>query len=227
MMWNKIKYALWQLTKCRPDLRVLLRRSKYQPDQSVSFAIAAIALGAKIAKADGRVTRTEVRTFREFFDIPAHEEKNVARLYDLASRSSSGFEYHAATVARLFRNDKAVLEKLLEVLFAIAVSDGKVEDEEEMFLERVSDIFGISDTAYERIRRMSLSVLESDPYRVLGVDPADSLDKIRDAWRQRVMEYHPDRLSGQKLPESARRLATQRIAAINAAWDEIKARTSG
>src|SRR5262245_17648572 len=53
----------------------------------VAFTIAAIALGAKMAKADGLVTRDEVDAFKQVFHIPAEEAENVGRIFDQARRS--------------------------------------------------------------------------------------------------------------------------------------------
>ena len=39
----------------------------------VAFTVAVIALSAKMAKADGKVTRDEIAAFRERVDIPAAE----------------------------------------------------------------------------------------------------------------------------------------------------------
>jgi DnaJ like chaperone protein len=93
----------------------------------VAFSVAMIALSAKIAKADGVVTQDEVRAFRQIFSIPPAEERNVARLYDLAKQDTAGFEAYAEKMAALCgdgRTDCAVLEDILDGLFHIAKADG-------------------------------------------------------------------------------------------------------
>ena len=47
--------------------------------RKVAFSVAIIALSAKMAKADGVVTENEVNAFREIFDFPDDQAKNVAR----------------------------------------------------------------------------------------------------------------------------------------------------
>src|SRR3712207_2201625 len=66
-----------------------------------AFAIAMIALFAKMAKADGVVTRSEVDAFCRFFTIPRGEEANVSRVYNLAKQDVAGFEAYARDAARL------------------------------------------------------------------------------------------------------------------------------
>ncbi|MDP6067220.1 MAG: TerB family tellurite resistance protein, partial [Alphaproteobacteria bacterium] len=56
--------------------------------RQVAFTIGVIALGAKMAKADGVVTRDEVAAFREVFHVPPAEGKNVARVFDQAKKDS-------------------------------------------------------------------------------------------------------------------------------------------
>ena len=61
-------------------------------ERSVSFAIAVIILGAKMAKADGQVTRDEVAAFREVFIIPKGEEKKKVACLILCAQTSPDLE---------------------------------------------------------------------------------------------------------------------------------------
>jgi len=67
--------------------------------QQIAFTTAVIVLSAKMAKADGRVTRDEVDAFKELFQIPADEMKNVGKLFDEAKKDAKGFEPYAALLA--------------------------------------------------------------------------------------------------------------------------------
>ena len=67
-------------------------RAATPPEKSVAFTIAVIALGAKLAKADGAVARSEVAAFRRVFIIPRAEEKNAARVFDLARQDVAGYD---------------------------------------------------------------------------------------------------------------------------------------
>ena len=65
-----------------------------------------------MAKADGVVTRNEISAFKSMFRVPDHETKNVARVWDLARKDSSGFEIYARQIAKLFNPSSPVLEGL-------------------------------------------------------------------------------------------------------------------
>ena len=58
----------------------------------VAFTVGVIALGAKMAKADGVVTRDKVNALKEVFKIPAGEMKNVANIFNMAKQDVTGYQ---------------------------------------------------------------------------------------------------------------------------------------
>jgi len=189
--------------------------------RSIAFTIAIIALGAKLAKADGVVTRDEVEAFKRVFRIPVGEVKNVGRVFDQARRDHRGFEPYAEQVARMFRDNPAVLEELLYCLAYVARADGHVHPNELDYLRKVSGIFGLDDRAFERVTSLRTPAGKTDYYSVLGVNRKMSNDELKSAYRKLVRENHPDALTAQGMPEEFVQLANERLAAINHAWDEI------
>jgi DnaJ like chaperone protein len=190
--------------------------------RQIGFTIGVIALAAKMAKADGVVTRDEISTFRRLFAFPPEEEPNVARLFNQAKQDVAGFESYANQLNRLLRDSPRVREQVLDCLFQIAKSDGTVHPAELEFLRCVGEIFGFDGDEFQRIREAHLGPDESDPYRLLGVDAGTPLDEIRLQHRSLVREFHPDRLMAEGLPAEAIEVATEKLARINAAWDNIQ-----
>jgi DnaJ like chaperone protein len=194
------------------------------PHRRVTFTIAVIALGAKMAKADGEVTRDEVTAFNEVFRTPPGEEAHVRMIFDLARRSTHGFESYARQVGRLFADDRAVLEDLLGGLFHIALADGELCASEDSYLREVAHHFGFDGAEYARIRATHAGApLEEaeNPHAILGITATASTDEIRVAYHRLVRENHPDLLVSQGLPPECLALATTRIARINAAHDRL------
>jgi DnaJ like chaperone protein len=187
-----------------------------------AFTIGVIVLGAKMAKADGRVTRDEVAAFKRVFDIPAHEFKQVGEMFDRARKEVGGFEPYARQIAEMFRGQPAVLEELLGALFHIAGADRVYHPQEKDYLRRVAGIFGFNEGAFRRIEAEFMGADASDPYSVLGVSPAASDADIKSAYRKLIRENHPDKLMAEGLPEEFVKLANEKMAAINAAYDRIE-----
>jgi DnaJ like chaperone protein len=190
--------------------------------RQVAFSVALIALSAKMAKADGVVTADEVHAFRSIFVVSESEERNVSRLFRLAQKDVAGFEAYARRIADFYGEDRAGLTDVVDGLFAIARADGAVHEAEYVYLERVAGIFGIREGDFERIAARHVIGPEGDPYRVLGVARSAALPDIRRAYLRLVADNHPDRLVARGLPPEALKLATERLAAINRAFERIE-----
>ncbi|MEE8189245.1 MAG: TerB family tellurite resistance protein [Kiloniellales bacterium] len=188
----------------------------------IAFTMGVIVLGAKMAKADGRVTPDEISAFKEVFQIPPEEMKNVGRLFNQARRDAHGFEPYARQLGRLFRNNPTVLEELLDGLFHIARADGRVTPDEVDYLERIAEIFGLDAARWDRIRAANMEPDESDPFGILGVSREMSDEEIKTAYRKLVRENHPDRLIAQGMPPEFIELANDRLATINTAYERVR-----
>ena len=220
-IWSRITEALAALTSGE-GLTAVFDRLRAPPERSVAFAIAVIALGAKMAKADGQVTRDEVTAFREVFHIAAKDEAGAARVFNLARQDVAGFDDYATRIHAMFSNQPETLTDLLEGLFHIAMADGFYHPNEDAFLEEVARIFAIPERDFKALRARFVPDATPDPYTVLGVQPDMALDDIRLAWRKLVRENHPDAMMARGVPEEAVRLAEKRMIDINRAWESIR-----
>src|SRR6056297_1002559 len=118
-IWTRITEALAALAKGE-GLSAVFDRLRSPPERSVGFTIAVIALGAKMAKADGQVTRDEVTAFREVFQIAREDEAGAARVFNLARQDVAGFEEYAKRISEMFGDQNDTLCDLMEGLFHIA-----------------------------------------------------------------------------------------------------------
>lgn len=187
----------------------------------VAFTVGVISLGAKMAKADGTVTPDEVMAFKEVFEVPKGEAENVARIFDLAKQDVHDYEKYADQLAALLKSNRKLLEDILEGLFHIAMADGVFDPSEEKFLGDVARRFGFTPTEFRYAKARHLSLLESDPYQVLGV-PRDIDDNaLRRHYHKLVLDNHPDKMIARGVPPEFVSRATKKIAAINAAYTEL------
>ena len=202
-----------------------IKTKKKLPEETalkqIGFTIGVIVLSAKMAKADGKVTKDEIRAFKEKINVPDNEIKNVAKLWDQAKKTTDGFQIYARQIANLLEKNSSVLEELLKLLIIIALADGKITIPEIKYLKEVGNIFGFSEKDFERIYS-SKSGVSSDPYQILGVSRDASIDEIKQKWKQLAINHHPDRLISQGIPEDLIHKSTSRLKEINNAWDTIQ-----
>lgn len=189
------------------------------------FAISVVVLSAKLAKCDGPVRRSEIDAFKSHFRIPPQSVRDIGRLFDQARDSTDGFEPYADQLGEAFADNLGMLEDVLIALFAIARADGAINRVEYDFLRRTHRGFGLDQYAWDQARGAlpHRPVNDApDPYAVLGVSRDMSPDALHAAWRQLMRENHPDSLAARGVPPEFIARASDKVARINAAWDQIK-----
>ena len=206
-----------------------------EADAGVVFALGVIALSAKVAKADGTVTRDEIRAFQRLFPFDPEERDRIAELYNEARQSAEGFAAYAEQVRDALAGKPELLAEVVDALYAIAAADGELHPAEEGMIARIGAIFGLGEYELASLRARHAAGSGSpgagpaqdgrgaaaDAYAVLGVEPGVSDEDLRTAHRKLVRTYHPDRLVSKGLPEEFMELANDRLAAINAAYETV------
>ncbi len=190
-------------------------------ENQVAFTVGVIALGAKMAKADGVVTMDEVNAFKEVFKVPDGEMKNVARVFNLAKQDVAGYEAYAEQLAVMFKGNRKLLEDVLEGLFHISKADETLHPREEHFLHEVAKRFGISDTEFAYIKARHVTAAKRNPYEVLGITPTIGNDALKSHYRKLVAENHPDKLMARGVPKEFVAIATEKVSVINEAYEQI------
>lgn len=194
---------------------------KANATRQIAFTIGVIALAAKMAKADGRVTQNEVEAFKAVFKVPASEMKNVARVFDRARQDTAGYQSYAKQIASLMQGNRVVLQDLMDALFFIALADGHIHPKEIVFLKQVAEIFGFSPGEWHDMKNRYMGPDTDNPYSILGVSPDIDHASLKSRYRDLVRDNHPDRLLAQGVPPDFIAVATRRAAEINAAYDAI------
>ncbi|MGJ8625738.1 MAG: TerB family tellurite resistance protein [Sulfitobacter sp.] len=224
-VWIRITEALSALATGE-GLSAVFDRLRTPPERSVGFTIAVIALGAKMAKADGLVTRDEVTAFREVFQIADEDFAGAARVFNLARQDVAGFEDYAGRIAEMFKDQPEMMCDLMEGLFHIAMADGTYHPNEDAFLEEVANIFGVSPDNFAALRARFVPDSSPLPHSVLGIAAGSTVEQARTAWRALVRANHPDVLVARGLPEEAVKMAEKRMIDINRAWETISGKAA-
>jgi len=199
--------------------------------QQAAFTMGVIVLGAKMAKADGRVTRAEIDAFKRVFNVSSAQEYRVGKLFNKARMSASGFEPYAMQLAQIFKSNTIVLEEVLGGLFIIAASDDAgLRPAEIVFLKRVAGIFRIGDEDFARIAARAGVRLPGEikprserleAYEILSVTETTSAEEVKLAYRALIREHHPDKLMAQGMPPEFVATAEEKMKRINVAYDVV------
>ena len=201
------------------------RRSGFQrsfaPPQQV-FAIALIILTAKLAKADGQVSKEELIAIKDKLKIPEHEIDQVGKIFNKAQEDSLGYEPYAQQIAQIYKNNPAVLDEVINILFYIAEADSNVSDSEIAMIKSIAKIFGLSESQFNGIRESRKSSDKLNPYIVLGCDPDDDFASIRKKYLLLSKEHHPDVLISKGIPQEVIEESKKKMRAINSAFDQIE-----
>ena len=220
--WSRLSDTIASVGSSLSAYLAGLAQSRVQaPERSIVFTIGMIALGAKMAKADGVVTQDEIEAFKRIYVIEQHDFESVARVFNLAKQDVAGYGSYARQIAKLFKGKPKLLEDVLDGLFHIAKADGAVHERELAFLMDIASIFGFSDAEFDRIRARHVALPQANPHVILGVEPSISDADLKKAWRKLVRDNHPDKHIAAGMPAEAVKIATARLASINAAYDAL------
>jgi len=145
----------------------------------------------------------------------------LSKIFNEAKKNVYGYKQIADQVGIIFADNKIILEELLNNLFYIAASDGKVSLNEVEMLKSISQSFKFSEKDFQRIFQTNIKNKQADPYKILGVTRDDDTT-IRKEWIKLNKEHHPDNLTAKGMPKEFINLANDELASINLAYDKIK-----
>ncbi len=204
--------------------------------QSIFLETVFILMG-KLAKADGRVSETEVSHVEQFMQklrmTPDHRLKAIALFKQGAS---ADYDIHPKIneFLTICGNSSNLKQMLLIYLIIMGLSDGHLNSAEEGLLKEVAGRLGYNPAAFRQLLEMilnqahfaggqstSASALE-DAYKALGVSKENTDQEIKHAYRKLMSQYHPDKLMGQGVPEEMIAVATEQAKEVQTAYDLIK-----
>ena len=186
------------------------------------FAISLVILTAKLAKADGQVSKEELIAIKEKLKIPDHEIDQVGKIFNKAKKDSLGYEPYAQQIAQIYRNNPVVLDEVINILFYIAEADGKISDSELIMIKNIARIFNLTDIQFEGIKESRKGSDKLNPYIVLGCSSNDDFATIRKRYLQLSKEHHPDALINKGVPKEVVEQSKKKMRAINSAFDKIE-----
>tara|TARA_B100001013_G_scaffold313811_1_gene220062 strand:- start:6396 stop:7130 length:735 start_codon:yes stop_codon:yes gene_type:complete len=198
--------------------------SSNQQNQAAFFA-ALFACLAKLAKADGQVSKEEVEVVDRFikkkFKFDAEQRAFAIEIFNHAKDDSNSYEEYASQLSYLLEANKNALVVFYELLFELAMSDGLLHKNEEDLLRKTTSIFGINQELFNQLRNQ-FSTSSSNPYTILGVTKDMPFEEIKIIYLRKRKEFHPDTLISKGLPDELLERAKERFIEIQEAYETIK-----
>ena len=200
------------------------RPSINQKNQAAFFT-ALFACFAKIAKADGKVTREEVdkvdHFIKERFKFPSDQRAFAIQVFNHAKDDNNSFRDYASQLSSLLSNNQSALVMFYELLFELSMVDGYLDPSEESILSEAIPIFGLDHDLFN-LNKRKFGADISDAYAVLGVTKDMSYKEIKTAYQRKRKEFHPDTLLSKGLPEELLEKAKDKFIEIQSAFEEIE-----
>jgi len=204
------------------------------------FLDSTFAVMGALCKADGQVTRDEIRVAEQFFDkLGLSKEQRAAARASFNRGKEAGFDL-AAEIEHLrgvVRNNQPLLQLFLQVQLSAIAADGVLHEAEHGMLLRVARLLGLSELDLKRLEAMLRGASGTsagsgaggrdekplaDHYATLGLEPSASDAEVKKAYRRWMSKYHPDKLASSGMPENMRSVAEERVREIRSAYDRIK-----
>ena len=205
-----------------------------QPQQRQAiFFTAAFSMVGKLAKADGRVCPNEIAAIekiaKETLGLDQQTRSYAIKVFEHAKDSPESFSDYARQFGDLFVTDQQLCNFMLSFLFEVAMADGELHPQEENMLLEAKTSFRIPESIYQSLYSRyvglkSSSVSLEKHYETLGVSSGATAAEVKKAYRQKAMEFHPDKIESKGLPPEFIKFANDQLAEVNAAYDAITSR---
>ncbi len=193
------------------------------------FALALTSLAAKVAKADGKVTKEEIQTFDHFLStalgLSKEDRAAASKVFNEARDSSTPTSEYTIQIRQLLATQPDRLRDIVKLLCAIAFADGEFHPAEEHIIREISGELGLSENDFQSCKatfRATHGSTTEDAYEVLGVPRTATDAEVKAAHRRLAKDYHPDILRSKGLADDFQEFARQKMTAINEAWETVK-----
>jgi DnaJ like chaperone protein len=193
-----------------------------------TFQVAFFGCLAKMARADGKITREEIEAVEmimQRFGYAGVMREQAIGIFRKAKDDPHTAADYIDQLADVIQFNHQMALTFISALHTVASADGQIHPNEHEILRQAERAFrlrpGTVDAMLGGFRGNTVSALEN-AYKVLEVSPDISDAEIKKIYRAKCMEYHPDKLASQGLPDEFMSYAHDQLTKVNEAYDVIK-----
>ena len=213
----------------------------WQADQErtqAAFFTATFSVMGYIAKADGRVTRDEIRLAEAVMDrlgLNAEMRESAKKLFSEGKSSDFPIDEVMEQFRRETHRRTTLIQMFIEIQLQAAYADGVMHPAEKEALISICRHLGIPVAQLDRLEEMlragfgrsgydaaAARTSLDDAYLLLGVDKSVSDAELKKTYRRLMSQHHPDKLVAKGLPEQMIQDANEKTQQIKAAYELIR-----
>ena len=202
-----------------------------------AFFTATFSVMGYIAKADGKVTRDEIRLAEEVMrqlGLDGEMCESAKKLFNEGKSDDFPIDEVLDQFKSELKRRTTLIQMFLEIQLQAAYADGVMDSSEEKVLAYIFQRLGIPLVQLKRMEEMlkagfgghrQASSGQSslpDAYAIVGVDKAVSDVDLKKAYRRLMSQHHPDKLVAKGLPDEMIKDATAKTQQIKSAYELIR-----
>jgi DnaJ like chaperone protein len=193
-----------------------------------TFQVAFFGCLAKMARADGAISQAEIDAVEQImarFGYAGTMREQAIGIFRRAKDDPHTAADYIAQLAGVIQFNPQIAMTFITALHAVAAADGIIHPNEREILLQAERAFrlrpGTIDAMLGGTRGNAPNALEN-AYKVIDVSPDATDAEIKKAYRQKCVEFHPDKLASKGLPDEFMTYAHEQLTKVNEAYDTIK-----
>ena len=205
-----------------------------QERTQAAFFAATFSVMGHIAKADGRVSKSEIALAEQLMthmQLSPEQKKIAINLFKQGKKPN----FQLDAVLQQFKQEchrRTTLTRMfVEIQVQAAFADGKLDPNESQILQYVAQTLGFTQADLDQIISLITSggaseagqqMTMEEAYNILGADEKMTTVDIRKLYRKLLSQHHPDKLVAKGLPEEMIKLANEKTHEIQTAWKLVQ-----
>lgn len=210
-----------------------LRGTTQHSQVQAIFFKATFTIMGHIAKADGRVSESEIAAAKNLMQhLQLAQEQRLQAMRYFQEGKAPQFRLADALdeLAETCRLHPHLLQLFTDIQCQAALADGLKNEKKQRILQQMCERFGLMHLFHHYTRQTGSHTYQQPPrndtlrddYALLEVDKTATDKEVKRAYRRLMSQHHPDKLIAEGLPEEMIKLATEKTQQIRAAYDRIR-----